>query len=319
MAVCKDIGGFDWAKVSAVRKGMAKSKGAEYINQWLPDFVAGAAERGVEKEAATKLWDAMVTFGGYGFNRAHSCSYAIVTYWTMYLKRYHPLHFAAACLRSAKDDDQVVAILRELAKEGITYTALDPDYSQMNWVAADGRLIGGIRNAVGYGAVKALSYVQKRTAGILTEKDRESLANAKVKYADINEAHTLYGHYYKNPELIGVTSGLPIKNIKKVKDNDTGLVIAKLTKKALLDENSPDRIKRRNGESYRGPSAFADFYMTDDSTDSPFRMRIRPELYPSVGQRIYEEAPIGSWFLVMGRKLEDIDMFIVKKIKRIDV
>lgn len=318
MAVCKDIGNFDWAKVSAVRRAMGKSKGAEYINQWWPDFWAGAATHGLTEAQARKLWDAMVTFGGYGFNKAHSCSYAIVTYWTMYLKRYHTLHFAASCLRSAKDDDQVIAILRELAKEGVNYTALDPDYSDMNWLVADGRLIGGIRNAVGYGPVKALKYVQARNSGTLTDKDRDALAKAKVKYADINEAHTLFGEYYRHPELIGVTSGLPIHNIKDVSDDDTGVVIAKLTKKTLLDENESGRIKRRGGYRYRGPSEFVDFYMTDDSTDSAFRMRVRPELYPTIGRDVFENAPVGSWFLVKGRKLAEIDMMIVKKMKRID-
>jgi DNA polymerase III alpha subunit len=319
MAVCKDIGGFDWAKVSAVRKAMSKSKGAEFINQWLPDFLAGAMAHGVDKNAAEKLWDQMVTFGAYGFNRAHSCSYAIVTYWTMYLKRYHPLHFAAACLRSAKDDDQVVAILRDLAKEGVDYTALDPDYSDMNWLVADGRLIGGIRNAVGYGAVKALKYVQARQNGTLTQSDREKLAKAVVKYADINEAHSRFGHYYRDPESIGVISGMPIQNIKDVADGDNCVVIAKLTKKTLLDENESSRLKRRSGEIYKGPSEFVDLYMSDDSTDSSFRMRIRPELYPQIGRAIFEESPVGSWFLVKGRKLIDIDMIIVKKIKRIDL
>jgi DNA polymerase III alpha subunit len=323
MAVCKDLGGFDWAKVSSVRKAMAKSKGAEFINQWLPDFLRGTSERGIPVKAATSLWEAMVTFGGYGFNRAHSCSYAIVTYWTMYLKRYHPLHFAAACLRSAKDDAQVIAILRELAKEGVSYTALDPDFSELNWRVADGRLIGGILNAVGFGPVKALSYVQARAAGTLTDKQRETLAKAKVKYADINEAHTLFGHFYRNPELAGVTSGMPIYNIKKVKNDDTALVIAKLVKKTLLDENEPRRIKDRVARGkpgkYEGDSVFVDFYMGDDSTDSPFRFRVRPEFYEAIGRKHFEEAPVGSWFLIKGRKLADIDMFIVKKMKRLDI
>ena len=73
----------------------------------------------------------MVTFGSWGFNKSHSVSYAVVTYWTLWLKKYHPLHFAAACLRAAKDDEQVIAILRELAKEGVSYTPIDPEHSEI--------------------------------------------------------------------------------------------------------------------------------------------------------------------------------------------
>ena len=89
----------------------------------------------------------MATFGSWGFNKSHSVSYAVVTYWTLWLKRHYPLEFAAACLRAAKDEDQTIAILRELAKEGVDYVPIDPDHSSMNWTIANGKLIGGIMNA----------------------------------------------------------------------------------------------------------------------------------------------------------------------------
>ena len=318
MGVVKEIGLFDWAKTSAIRKAMSGRKGEEYFNRMGDDFITGATSQGVPREVAQHIWKEMVTFGAWGFNKSHSLSYAIVTYWTMYLKRYYPLEFAAACLRSAKDDEQVIAILRELAKEGVQYTPIDPDHSDVNWVVADGRLIGGILNAKGYGAVKALSYVQKRNAGTLTEKERERLVNAEVKFSDLNEAHTRFGRYYDDPELIGVTSGREIINMKTANDGETHLVIARLNKKVLADENEAIRIKKRGGKVWKGPSQFIDLMCSDDSTDSSWRFRIRPENYEHMGKPIMEEAPIGSWFLIKGRKLGGLDMFIVKNIKRID-
>ena len=319
MAVVKEIGLFDWAKTSAIRKAMSGRKGEEFFNKMCEDFVVGATSQGIEDTVARKLWQAMVTFGAWGFNKSHSLSYAIVTYWTMYLKRYHPLAYAAACLRSAKDDEQVIAILRELAKEGVAYTPIDQEYSEMNWqVSPDGRLVGGILNAKGYGAVKALAYVQKRAAGTLTDKDRARLANSVVKFADLNEAHTKFGAYYADPSLIGVTSGNPIINMKTAKDGATVLTIAKLNKKVLADENEPIRIKKRGGKIYKGPSQFIDLMSSDDSTDSSWRFRVRPENYLAMGKPIMENDPIGSWYLIKGRKLAGLDMFIVKNIKRID-
>jgi DNA polymerase III alpha subunit len=318
MAVVKEIGLFDWAKTSAIRKAMSGRKGEEYFNRMGDDFVAGATSQGISESVARELWKAMVTFGAWGFNKSHSLSYAMVTYWTMHLKRHHPLQFAAACLRSAKDDEQVIAILRELAKEGVQYTPIDPDHSELNWVVADGRLIGGIMNAKGYGPVKALAYVQKRAAGTLTEKEKEKLATAQVKFADLNEAHTKFGSYYDDPALIGVTSGRDIINMKTANDGETHLVIAKLNKKVLADENEAIRIKKRGGSVWKGQSQFVDLMCSDDSTDSSWRFRIRPENYVAMGKPIMEEAPIGSWFLIKGRKLGGLDMFIVKNIKRID-
>lgn len=318
MSIVNQIGCFDWVKTSAIRKAMSKSKGKEYFDTFAPEFVAGAVSLGIDPVKAQKLWDDLVTFGGYGFNKSHSFSYAVVTYWTLYMKRYHPVEFAAACLRSAKDDEQVIAILRELAKEGVHYTAIDPEYSDMNWVAADGRLIGGILNAKGYGPVKAAKYVAKRAAGTLTDKDRADLTKAETKYGDLNEAHTKWGHFYARPRLAGVTSGNPIVGMKQIKDRDDGLVIGKLIKKTLLDENEASRVKKRGGKLVQGNSKMIDLFMVDDSTDSPMRFRIRPDKFEEMGAEIHAEHKAGSWYLVKGWKISGIDMFIVKAIKRID-
>lgn len=332
MSVVKEIGLFDWVKTSAVRKAMSGRKGEEYFNAMGADFVTGAISQGVPEDQAKKIWNEMVTFGSWGFNKSHSVSYAVVTYWTLWLKRYHPLHFAAACLRAAKDDEQVIAILREMAKEGISYTPIDPAYSDMNWKVADGRLIGGIMNAKGFGPAKALKFVQDREKwqaardfGPLTKKDNTlyqkhvlSLAKADIQYADLAEAHTKWGHYYDDPVLAGVTSGNPIVGMKTVKDRDDGLVIGKLTKKILADENEAIRIKKRGGKVKSGLTQFVDLMMVDDSTDSPMRFRVRPDKFPTMGKPIAETAPAGSWFLIRAWKIEGIDMFIIKNIKRLD-
>jgi len=325
MSVVKEVGLFDWVKTSAVRKAMSGRKGEEYFNAMGADFVTGATSQGVPEDQAKKIWNEMVTFGSWGFNKSHSVSYAIITYWTCWLKTYHPLEFAAACLRAAKDDDQVIAILREMAKEGINYTPIDPEFSDMNWKVADGRLIGGIMNAKGFGPAKSLKYIEMRAARHLGPKEEKafqkaaaSLAKAEVQYADLAEAHTKWGHFYRDPYLAGVTSGNPIVNMKAVKDKDDGLVIAKLTKKVLADENEAIRIKKRGGKIATGQTQFIDLMMVDDSADSPMRFRIRPNKFLSLGKPIAEGAPVGSWWLIKAWKISDIDMFIVKNIKRLD-
>ena len=327
MAVVKEIGMFDWVKTSAVRKAMSGRKGEEYFNQMGKDFVEGATSQGVPEAQAKQIWQEMVTFGSWGFNKSHSVSYAIVTYWTCYLKRYFPLEFAAACLRAAKDENQTIAILRELAKEGVEYVAIDPDHSDMNWTIANGKIIGGIMNAKGYGPVKALKYVEARKNGTLTQKQKEALANAEVLYSDLTEAHTKFGWAYNDPSLIGVRGGREIMNMREVGERDTAVVIGKLTKKILADENEAIRIKKRlergtrkrgmdaSGRIVKGETQFIDLMCKDDSTDSPMRFRIQPHNYQEMGKHIAENIPTGSWFLIYGWKLEGIDMFMVKQIK----
>ena len=327
MAVVKEIGLFDWVKTSAVRKAMSGRKGEEYFNKQGEDFVTGAIESGVPKEQAEKIWREMVTFGSWGFNKSHSVSYAIITYWTCYLKRYFPLEFAAACLRAAKDDDQTIAILREIAKEGIDYVPIDPDHSDMNWTIANGKIIGGIMNAKGYGPVKALKYVEARQNGTLTQAMKDNLAKAEVNFGDLTEAHTKWGFAYTNPSLIGCKPGSVIEQMREVGDRETCLVICKLSKKILADENEAIRIKKRleAGRRKKGmgadgrikdgyPTQFIDLMCKDDSTDSPMRFRIQPENFLPAGKHIAENVPTGSWLMIRGWKLEGIDMFMVKKI-----
>lgn len=318
MSVVKEIGLFDWVKTSAVRKAMSGRKGEEYFNKMGADFVGGATSQGVPEDQAKKIWQEMVTFGSWGFNKSHSVSYAVVTYWTCWLKYHHKLAFAAACLRAAKDDEQTIAILRELSKEGVSYTPIDPEFSEMNWKVADGRLVGGIMNAKGYGPAKAAKYIEARNTGLLTEKMRDALSKAEVQFSDLTEAHTKWGHFYDRPELAGVTSGNPIVGMKEVRDRGEALCIAKLTKKVLADENEAIRIKKRGGKVMKGQTQFIDLMMVDDSTDSPMRFRVRPDKYLQMGKAIAETAPTGSWFLIRGWKISGIDMFIVNNIKRLD-
>lgn len=317
MSVCRDIGGFDWAKTSAVRKAMSGSKGEEVINQYLPDFVAGAKAKGMNGQIAAKIWGEMAAFGKYGFNKSHSVSYAVITYWCCWLKVYHRLEFAAACLRDAKDDDQTIAILRELEKEEIHYTPIDPDFSQANWTVADGRLIGGIRNAKGFGNILSARYIEARENGKLTKAMRERLLKAEIKFSDLHEAHSRFGYAYNEPWRIGVGSGSPIENIKDIPDGSTGIFIAKLVKKTLADENESIRVTKRGGVLKKGLTQFIDLSVVDDSTDTPIRVRIRPKQFEAFGRHIAENVSKGAWFLVKGWKISGLDMFIVKNIKQI--
>ncbi len=319
MNIVREIGGLDWKETSAVRKAIAKSKGDEAINKMKDHFIEGALKKNIPLEKLEKLWSEIVQFGGYCFNQAHSCSYAVVTYWTCYLKCYHQLEFAAACLRSSKSEDQTIAILRELVREGIEYTAIDPEYSDLNWVVADGRLIGGILNAKGYGPVKAEKYIEARRTGKLTDKMRDSLSNAEVPYHDLSSAHTLFGQYYSDPRLFNfrnVQIG-KIYNILDVEKNANAFVIAKLVSKKILDENDERRLKNRKGERWTGETKYMDLTFVDDSTDAPFKFRIKYTDYPSLKERA-DAATKGQWFLLSIWRMPRFDMMFIDRMIHLD-
>ncbi|ABL96809.1 hypothetical protein BcepF1.078 [Burkholderia phage BcepF1] len=332
MAIVREIGGFDWPRVTEIRKAMGKSKGAEYFDKHGDDFVKGAVERGINAEAARKLWKEMVTFGAYGFNKSHSVAYSLVTYWTLHLKRFHRLEFAAACLRSAKDEQQTIAILRELVQEGVQYTALDPEYSTDNWRVANGRLVGGIMNAKGYGAAKAAKYIALRENRDNSEKDRKAfekaaatLAKAEVPYNDLNEAHTRFGYAYENPSALGVTSGKPIMNIRAAIGGEVMLFIGKLKEKKQGDFNDPKELKRSGKKPRSGCTQYLDLFFTDDSVDSPVKFRIADyenmrtpvRSFSSFGKEVAEADNKNKWFLIKAKKWEGFESFQVLNVKQI--
>lgn len=323
MQLVREVGQFDWAKTSVIRKAMSGRKGEEFFNQLRDDFVAGALPQGYTEDDALEIWESLVSYGSWAFNASHSVSYAVISYWCCWIKAHYPLEWAAANLRTAKDDVQTIEILREMAKEGTHYRAIDPLLSDLNWKVSeeDGErvLVGGIMNAKGYGPVKALKYIQKREQGLLTEKDIAALEKAEIKYTDLAEAKTLWGHLYKRPALINVLRD-PISAIMDIRDGKEGVFICKLSKKVLDSENDPKRVKKRGGKMWKdGPPEFLDLQVVDDSVSSVVTVRIRPDNFQKWGREIYETYPKGQWMLIRGWKIPDITMFIAKKVFPLEI
>lgn len=97
MQVLHGLGGIPLRAAYTVIKAISKKK-QDVINATRGDFVRGAGERGVAAAAANELFDLILKFAGYGFNKSHSTGYAIIAYQTAYLKTYFPAHFMAAVL-----------------------------------------------------------------------------------------------------------------------------------------------------------------------------------------------------------------------------
>lgn len=99
MSVINRLSGIDMASCDKIRKLMAKSKGADAINAYHEKFIQGCIElKTVTGKQAETIWETISTFGKYGFNKAHSVEYSMITYWDMWLKVYYPYEFIACCL-----------------------------------------------------------------------------------------------------------------------------------------------------------------------------------------------------------------------------
>ena len=315
MRIVRELGEFSWEQTTTIRKAMSGRKGAEYFDRMREDFIKGAANNGIEEKIALEIWAEVFNFGAWGMNKSHTVSYAIISYWCAWMKRYHTLEFAAATLRSAKDDAQVTDMLRELAAEGVRYVPLDPDLSEENWVAKDGKLIGGIQNAMGFGPAKAAAYIAAREGGTLTEKQRKALAEAEVKFKDLFPLHTAYGDYYENPQAHNIRAGWNVSEIADLKDDQEAVIICRLLKKEQRDENEALRVKRRNGRKLSGNTLFVDMKVVDDSTSLPITLRVDRFDWFEFGETLITKSIEGKDdFLVRGRKLRGFPMIKVNKI-----
>ena len=120
MLIAQAFGGYTLGEADILRKAMGKKIPA-VMDAEHETFVAGALKKGYTKKQADIVFDLMVPFAGYGFNKAHAVSYAYIAYWTAYFKANHPTEFLAAVLDSASGNPEKVGdAIREATRIGIT-------------------------------------------------------------------------------------------------------------------------------------------------------------------------------------------------------
>ncbi|GGM41151.1 DNA polymerase III subunit alpha [Micromonospora sonchi] len=119
------LAGYTLGQADLLRRAMGKKKKEILDKEFIP-FRDGCRERGYSDEAIQKVWDVLVPFAGYAFNKAHSAAYGLVSYWTAYLKAHYPAEYMAALLTSVGDDkDKMALYLSECRRMGIQ--VLPPD------------------------------------------------------------------------------------------------------------------------------------------------------------------------------------------------
>ena len=128
MAIAQQLAGYTLGAADMLRRAMGKKKKKELDAQF-ERFHNGMLERGYSAEAVQTLWDILLPFSNYAFNKAHSAAYALVSYWTAYLKANFPVEYMAALLQSVKDDkDKMAVYLGECRRMGIE--VLPPDVNE---------------------------------------------------------------------------------------------------------------------------------------------------------------------------------------------
>jgi DNA polymerase-3 subunit alpha len=158
MSAAQKAAGFSLGKADNLRRAMGKKK-KEELDKMYAEFESGMKANGYSDGAVKALWDTLLPFADYAFNRAHSAAYGVISYWTAYLKANYPAEFMAALLTSVGGSkDKLSIYLSECRKLGIK--VLPPDVNEsVGHFAAIGEDIrfglGAIRN-VGHNVVDAI-------------------------------------------------------------------------------------------------------------------------------------------------------------------
>jgi DNA polymerase-3 subunit alpha len=194
MAIAQKLAGYSLGNADLLRRAMGKKK-KEILDKEFVPFSEGMRANGYSDDAITTLWDILVPFSDYAFNKAHTAGYGLVSFWTAYLKANYPSEYMAALLTSVKDDKDKSAIyLNECRKMGIKVLPPDVNDSDFDFTprGTDIRFgLSAVRN-VGGNVVEGLieartskgrfagfdDFLEKVPIGVVNKRVVESLIKA---------------------------------------------------------------------------------------------------------------------------------------------
>lgn len=272
MQVVRDIGKFSWADTSAIRKAMSGRLGNEFFDRYRENFIKGAKENGVEQSTAVSIFETICTFGSWAFNKSHAVAYGIVSYYCCYLKAYYPLEFAAATLDAESEPSKQIAVLRELAEEGIDYVAIDPEHSTERWVPAKrGKkqiLVGPLTNIKGIGPAAVAEILDARAHGKeLRPALKKRLAGATTPIDTLYPVRDRIKRLHPDLGALNIVSKpWSIRDVQCGVRGDV-MILARAIKIAPRDENEAVNVQKRNGKVLTGPTASLNLFFQDDTDE----------------------------------------------------
>ena len=162
MKVAQIIAGFSLGGADMLRRAMGKKK-PEVLMGKKKDFVEGALKNGHTEKHAEEIFDIMVPFAGYGFNKSHAAAYSVLAYRTGWLKAHYPAEFMAANLTNEiTSTDGLPVYIEEARSMGIPVDAPDVNRSDVIFDVVDGRIVFGLKGIKGMGEAAAQAIVKER-------------------------------------------------------------------------------------------------------------------------------------------------------------
>ncbi len=175
MQISQVMGRFSLAKADNLRKAMGK-KDPKLMQKFKDEFVDGAVGIGVNQALATRIFDLMAEFAGYGFNKSHSAAYGVLAYWTGYLKAHYTIEFVTAILNSEIGDTARMKHLTDEAK-GFGIFTLPPSINRSDALFSVDEVRGRAYIRVGLSAIKQVGSAAKAVVAARLRRNGKPFAN----------------------------------------------------------------------------------------------------------------------------------------------
>ncbi len=170
MEIVRSLAGYSYGRSDLVRRAMSKKK-AKVMEAERKNFVYGNEEEGVKgciangisEEVANKIYDEMISFAAYAFNKSHAAAYGMVTFQTAWLKCYHPVEFMASLLTSVKENtNKIVEYVMECRRMDIEILPPDVNEGYSYFSVSDGRIRYALSAIKGIGSGVINNIVEER-------------------------------------------------------------------------------------------------------------------------------------------------------------
>lgn len=165
MQVAQRIAGYSLGQADLLRRAMGKKK-VDVMAAEKEKFIAGAVQKGFKKELADNIFEILLPFAGYGFNKSHAAVYSVIAYKTAYLKANFPVEFMAAKLTTViNSTDKLLVYIDEARKMGITIEPPDAQNSKRLFSVNGNKIFYGLLGVKGIGAAPADEIIRAREEG----------------------------------------------------------------------------------------------------------------------------------------------------------
>lgn len=289
MSIVRNLAGYSYGRSDLVRRAMSKKK-TKVMKEERKNFVYGNEEEkingciknGISEDIANKIFDDMIDFAKYAFNKSHAAAYAVISYQTAYLKCYYSKQFMAALMTSVIDNpNKLIQYIIECRQMGIQILSPNINKSQNNFTVSDKGILFSLS------AIKSIG--KQLVDNIIEIRERDGL------FKDFQD-------FINRISCIDITKRAVESFIKAgVFDCFKGNRHQKL----LIYENMMDGVSHSKKNNIKGQMSLFDFFERNDDIQYP-----NVEEYEKDKIFAFEKEVIG--FYISGHPLEDYEKFLKK-------